>query len=176
MEGVFAPNLKQLPLLATVLSRLRRTSLLLFTKQLLQCLSTKYLIYSIRQEGQRWWDADRSRVGAVARILYDLYSHDKLSEFLVDTIKSANLNSLPLQRGVTLTISKLSSANLSSVTEYLVSSWADKVYILHTPIVAQEGPSTLYQADNSPNATSPTMSRSHFDFSSQRNPIIADIQ
>jgi telomere length regulation protein len=131
--------LDKLMLLAEVLPKLRRTINLLFAKQLLVYLSNQYFNYSISREGPRWWDADCSRVGAVATILHDLYQQSKLSDILVEIMKSAaSLITLQIQRASTLAISKIGSQQLVDVADHFISLWGDKGYITHTPISAQE--------------------------------------
>ena len=127
-----------------VLERLRKASLLVFTKHLLQYLSSTYLNYTIAREGlARWWEADRSRVGAVAGILAQLYSHDKLSGILVDVIETGGMDTLPIQRATTLALSTFPGDKLLSVVNYLISLWGDKLFINHTPVMVQEGPEVL---------------------------------
>lgn len=142
------PNiLSELSSLANVLSSLRRTGLLVFTKQLLHYLSVRYFNYTIVREGKQWWDADRARVGAVAHLLYDLYHHDKLSDIFVDIVKSGtNINALPMQRACILAISKLGEHRLQTLVDSLLGTWADKASITHTPVVAQEGTLTIDHA------------------------------
>ena len=110
------------------------------TKHLLQYLSEKYLNYSISREGSQWWESDKTRVGAVAIALHEIYNQDALSQILVDNIKNiSGLDKLSMQRACILTVSKLSGNHLISLTNFFVTLWADKVAILHTPIMRQEG-------------------------------------
>lgn len=139
IEGLLPHIFDSLPLLAITLNRLRRTSLLIFTKQLFQYLSTKYFNYTISRDDVRWWDADRTRVGAVAGILYDLYKLDKLPEILIDVVRTGNgLDSLPIQRACSLVVAKLGEGQLNPVVDLILASWADKLFITHTPVMAQE--------------------------------------
>src|SRR5271156_1023603 len=115
------------------------------TKHLLQYLSEKYLNYSISREGSQWWESDKTRVGAVAEALREIYHQDALSQILVDNIKNiSGLDKLSRQRACILTVSKLSGTRLTSLTDFFVALWADKVAILHTPIMRQEGTPSFY--------------------------------
>jgi hypothetical protein len=124
--------------MASVLNRFRRTTSILFAKQLLQYLSKTYLNFTISQEGYRWWDADRSRVGAVANIIYTLYKLDHQPDLLVNVIKAGSITSLPIQRACTLAVSKFGDP-ISSLLDTLLGLWADKFSITHTPVMVQEG-------------------------------------
>src|ERR1700694_226909 len=98
--------LTDLPSLAQVLNALRRTGVLVFTKQLLHYLSVKYFNYTINRDGEEWWNADSTRVGAVARVLYEVYRHEKLSQVFIDIVKSGtNIDALSIQRACILAIS-----------------------------------------------------------------------
>jgi len=130
--------LHAIPVLAIALVRLRKTSLLVFTKRLLQYLSSTYLNYTISRDGARWWDADRSRVGAVAGVLSQLYNQDKLLDILVDVVQAGGIDTLPIQRACTLAVSKF-GGQLNSMVDYLLTQWGDKLVINHTPVMAQEG-------------------------------------
>lgn len=140
IEGLFPNVLNDLSHLAKVLSRLRRTALLIFTKQLFQYLSIKYFNYTTSRDSVRWWDADCSRVGAVAGVLYDIYKDDKLPDVFVELVKSGSgVDSLPVQRACILAVSKFGGDWLDSMVEYNLATWADKLFITHTPVMAQEG-------------------------------------
>ena len=139
IEGLFPHLLQNLPVLASELARLRKTSLLVFTKHLLQYLSSTYLNYTISRDTARWWDADRSRVGAVAGVLSQLYNQDKLSEILVDIAQAGGIDTLPIQRACTLAISKFEGEQLNSMVNHLLAQWGDKLFMNHTPVMAQEG-------------------------------------
>lgn len=138
IEGLFPNMLHAIPVLAIALVRLRKTSLLVFTKHLLQYLSSTYLNYTISRDGARWWDADRSRVGAVAGVLSQLYNQDKLLDILVDVVQAGGIDTLPIQRACTLAVSKF-GGQLNSMVDYLLTQWGDKLVINHTPVMAQEG-------------------------------------
>ena len=139
VEGLLPQLLNDLSLLAKVLSRLRRTSILIFTKHLFQYLSTKYFNYTISRDTPRWWDADRSRVGAVASVLDNIYKEDNMSDVFVDVVKSGSgVDALSIQRACILTVSKLGGAHLDKMVDYMLASWADRLFITHTPIMAQE--------------------------------------
>lgn len=139
VEGLFPQLLNDLSLLAKVLSRLRRTSILNFTKHLFQYLSTKYFTYTISRDTSRWWDADRLRVGAVAGVLYNIYKEDKMPDVFVDIVKiGSGVDILSIQRACILATSKLGGGHLDKVVDYLLESWADRLFITHTPIMAQE--------------------------------------
>src|SRR5277367_2432006 len=139
IEGLFPQMLHQLPVLTNVLVPLRKTSLLVFTKHLLHYLSSTYLDYTISRDGARWWDADRTRVGAVAGVLSQLYSQDKLSGILVEVIQVGGIDALPIQRASTLMVSQFNGGQLNSMVNYLLSLWGDKFSINHIPVMAQEG-------------------------------------
>lgn len=139
VEGLFPQLLNDLSLLAKVLSRLRRTSIFNFTKYLFQYLSTKYFNYTISRETPRWWDADRFRLGAVAGVLYNIYKEDKMPDVFVDVVKiGSGVDILSIQRACILATSKLSGGYLDKVVDYLLESWADRLFITHTPIMVQE--------------------------------------
>jgi hypothetical protein len=149
VEGLLPRLLNNLSLLAKVLGRLRRTSMIIFTKHLFQCLSTKYFNYTISRDSPRWWDADRSRVGAVANILENIYKEDNISDAFVEVVKNgSSVDSLSIQRACILTVTKLGGAHLDKMVDYTLASWADRLFITHTPIMAQE-------------CTSPHISHSH---------------
>lgn len=111
----------------------------MFTKHLLQYLSSTYLNYTISRDTPRWWDADRSRVGAVGGVLSQLYNQDKLSDILVDVVQAGGIDTLPIQRACTLAISKFEGGQLNLMVNHLLAQWGDKLFINHTPVMAQEG-------------------------------------
>jgi|SRR5579862_4099537 len=153
----------RLLLLAEVLQKLPRTSNLLFAKQLLSYISKNYLDYSVSQDGARWWDTDRSRIGAVAHLLHALYQQQKLSDILTEVIKnSSSLNTLPIQRASILAVSAIGSKHLDGLTEYFLALWGDKGYITHTPISAQERSYQPCTANLRLYAASSTLSLSFF--------------
>lgn len=139
IEGLFPQMLDALLVLPKALMRLRKTSMLVFTKNLLQYLSSTYLDYTISRDGARWWDADRTRVGAVAGVLSQVYDHGKLSGILVEVIQGGGVDTLPIQRACTLAVSQINGGQLHSMVTYLLSLWGDKVFINHTPVMVQEG-------------------------------------
>jgi len=110
-----------------------------FTKHLLQYLSSTYLNYTISRDGARWWDADRSRVGAVAGVLSQLYNQDKLLDILVDVVQAGGIDTLPIQRACSISVSKVEGGQLNSMVNYLLAQWGDKLFVNHTPVMAQEG-------------------------------------
>ena len=123
---------------ATVITHLRRTSAIILTKSVLQYLSTTYLDYPMPREGARWWDSDRARVGAVAGVLYDIFNTDKNAQLLLGVVKgSTGIDSLPIQRACILAISQV--GRIDDVIQNILATWSDKVYIKHTPVIAQEG-------------------------------------
>jgi hypothetical protein len=123
-----------------VLLQIPRPPLLVFIKYLLQYLSQRYLNYVIPQKGDRWWDADRARVGAVAQVLYELHRERQLGKALVDVSKQGtSLDSCPLQRAWVLGISALGEDMLSSLADHLLAVWADKLSMNYTPVSVQEG-------------------------------------
>jgi len=129
-----------LDIFSNVLITLHKSTQRSITKYLIQYLSEKYLNYSISRDGSHWWESDRSRVGAIAKALHEIYSHDAVSQILVDNIKNiSGLEKLSMQRACVLAVSKLSRDHLTSLTDFFVALWADKVLILHTPIMRQEG-------------------------------------
>jgi hypothetical protein len=139
VEGLLPQLLNDLSHLAKVLRPLRRTSVFIFTKHLFQYFSTMYFNYTISRDTPRWWDADRSRVGAVAGVLYEIYKEDKLADVFVDVVRSGSgVDTLPIQRACILTLSNFSTAHLDKMVDDMLASWADKLFITHTPIMAQE--------------------------------------
>jgi len=137
--------LTRLLLLGETLQSLRRTSNLLFAKQLLSYMEVKYLSYNTSRDGPRWWDADRSRVGAVAGILHELYAQRRLTEILLEAIKNnASIQNLAVQRSTVLALRSIGSNYLDTLLDHLLAVWSDKGYITHTPISAQEGKLTHF--------------------------------
>lgn len=142
IEGLFPQVIDFLALLAKSIQQLPRTRLLIFTKHLLQYFSVRYFNYAISQKGERWWDADRSRVGAVAGVLYEIYQSHKMMDLLVGVAKTGtNLENLSIQRACILAISEAGESHLDLLTDYLLGVWADKLFITRTPVTAQEGTS-----------------------------------
>src|SRR5436305_8281293 len=116
MEGLLPQLLNHLSLLSKTLSRLRRTPVFIFTKQLLHYLSTMYFDYTTSRDKSQWWNADRSRVGAVAGLLYNIYKEDKLSDIFIDVIKNGSgFESIQMQRACVLAVSKFGGQYLESV-------------------------------------------------------------
>jgi hypothetical protein len=105
----------------------------------LQHFSTKYFDYTISREGPRWWDSDRSRVGAVAGLLTEIFLR-KNTDILIEVIKN-RVDSLSLQRACITAISQL--GRIDEIVRYILATWTDKLYITHTPVVAQEGLSPM---------------------------------
>ena len=140
IESLVPEVFGNIPLMTQVMLDLPRTSLLVFIKHLLQYLSLQYLSYATSQLSNRWWDADRSRVGAAASLLYELHQDQKLATAFVDLVKrGTGVDSCPIQRVCVLTISVLGKDLLSSFVNYMLAQWADKLSINHTPVTLQEG-------------------------------------
>lgn len=120
---------------AQVITSLRRTAGIILAKALLQHFSATYFDYTISREGPRWWDSDRSRIGAVAGLLTEIFPR-KNTDILIEVIKTG-LDSLSLQRACITAISRL--GRIDEIVQYILATWTDKLYITHTPVVAQEG-------------------------------------
>jgi hypothetical protein len=63
----------------------------------------------------------------------------KNTDILIEVVKNG-VDSLSLQRACITAISQLGRIN--DVVQYILATWTDKLYITHTPVVAQEGPLT----------------------------------
>jgi len=138
VEGIFPRVIHHLAEFATVITHLRRTSAIILTKSVLQHLSSTYFDYTTSREGARWWDSDRTRIGAVAGVLYDIFNTDKNAQILLGVVKGGTgVDSLSIQRSCVLAISQL--GRIDEVIQNILATWSDKVYIEHTPVVAQEG-------------------------------------
>ena len=136
------------PQYSTVLLRLPNTKLTLFIRQLLLYLSRTYFDYTISRDGPRWWEADSLRVGAGITLLTTMLSlNDDQNEKIQITLRrivenGSCLENLSIQR-ICSHIPIHSSLYTNSLVENLISKWGDKAYINHTPISAQESPSSL---------------------------------
>jgi hypothetical protein len=136
VEGLFPRITGHLLEFAQVITSLRRTAGIILAKSLLQYFSATYFDYTISREGPRWWDSDRSRIGAVANLLTTIFPH-KTTDILIQVIKNG-IETLSLQRACITAISKL--GRIDEIVQYILATWTDKLYITHTPVVAQEGP------------------------------------
>jgi hypothetical protein len=139
IEGLLPDLLNHIPLLSAVILNLRRTTTILFTRHLLSYLTSRFLDYTVSRTVPRWWDSDRSRVGAVASVLCELYSSQQLTSILVQVVQNTwGMDSLAIQRACILAVASIGEQFLTSLTDYFLALWTDKGFINHTPISAQE--------------------------------------
>ena len=177
IESLFPYCINDLSKLSTILLPLRRTTLLNFSKHFLQYLSTNYLNYTVSQDAVRWWDADRSRVGAVAGVLHAVYDAEKLADIFVDVVKNGVwIDTLPLQRACVLSIASLGPQRLDVLTDHLLASWSDKLSITHTPVMAQERTSVEFLTHNSSHSDAFNFPGAHYFLSTRDDFIVNSLQ
>ena len=77
-------------------------------------------------------------MGAVAGVLYEIFKHEANSNVLSSIVNGGvGIDSLSIQWACVVAVDK--TVDLDNVIDHLLSTWSDKVYVNHTPVVAQEG-------------------------------------